>query len=140
MVTGIIQNLRNSPRVLYGLLLTICAAGMLLVLILTYQLGSLPVTVLPAEYWLYSVIGVIFFFGFFITLDTLLKPKRGLATSMASLGIFGLVAFICRMGQMEWTGNMVMYIVVACLGFAMAIMIKLRNRKLESTERSRNLL
>ena len=135
MVTGIIQNLRDSPRLLYGLLLTMCVIGELLVTILTYQLGSLPVTVLPAEYWLYSGIGVIFLFGFFISLASLVNPRRGLATTMASLGIFGLLASVCGMMRMEWTGNMAMFVVITCLSFAIALGMKLRDRKIQRTKR-----
>jgi len=113
-----------------------CAIGGLLVVILTYQLGSLTATILPVEYWLYSGIGVIFVFGIVISLSLLLNPNRGLATSMASLGIIGLIAFIFRIGRTEWTGNMIMHVAISCLGFATALALKLRDRNSKSAGRS----
>ena len=140
MVTGIIQNLRNSPRVLCGLLLTVCLVGILLVSFLTDELDSTPFRVLPAEYWLYSGIRLIFLFGFLISLASLLNLKRRLSDTMTALGFLNLIFSVFRLGKAEWTGNDIHVVVIACLSFAIAVVLKVREHKVERAERSRNLL
>ena len=140
MPTSITQKFHDSPRLLRGILLIISGALGLLLTILSYELGTLPLVLLPPEYWVYSGLGVIFLLVFVALLS--LKSNspqdrnRGLASSMISVGIFCTLSFLLRIASTGWAGNTTMLLVMAFVAFAISLAARHGTRNVEVAKQS----
>lgn len=121
-----LESLSRWPRWLHGLVLAGCVLGLALSMFLTdfRWLGSRSLGSLPAEYWLFLALDLMFLLGADISLHFLSKSVNSLVASMANVGAGCIISFLFRIIDIGWSSNTLAIILVALVFFSAALLVR----------------